>query len=85
MFFRWAVGGQWRTFEPRPVDQRTMHGTAFPVCDRRAWRFRELVEDLMVRRECSQADAEGEARDVPWYQPHTCPTTEGEADVPRDT
>lgn len=65
----------WRTFDPKPVDGRTHHGP--PACPvengRLAWRFRELVEELMVRRECSQADAEDEARDMPWYVPHRCP------------
>lgn len=66
--------GQWRRFDPKPVDARHHNGPpACPVENGRiVWRYRELVEDLMVRREISQADAEDEARDMPWYVPHNC-------------
>lgn len=70
----WSHNGHWRTFEPRPVDSRTQHAVAYPVEGNRVWRFRELVEDLMVRRRVSESEAQAEAHDMPWHVPHTCTT-----------
>ncbi len=80
--------GKFRTFNPRPVDGRTHVGAhAHPVEGKYAWSsLRELVEDLMVRREVGRDDAEREAYDMPWFARHTChprttaePTSEGAA------
>lgn len=82
MWLRWAHSGHWRTFDPRPVPANGgQHAIAYPVeGGTHAWRFRDLVEDLRVRRQCSELEAEGEAHDMPWHTPHTCPTdTEGQA------
>lgn len=81
-WFRWAHNGSWFPFQPRPVGPG-MHDRAYPVENgRHAWRFRDLVEDLMVRREIGQGAAEDEARDMPWHVPHTCTneTAEGDPD-----
>ena len=75
-WFRWAHTGHWRTFEPAPVRVAGQHAAAYPVeGGARAWLHRDLVEDLMVRRRCSESDAEAEARDMPWHALHFCPTT----------
>lgn len=70
--------GKWRTFEPTPVDPtlRQDLSDVFPVEGRRAWKPRELVEDLMVRRRVTQAGAEREVYDMTWYQLHRCPDDE---------
>lgn len=76
--------GQYRTFNPAPVDGRTYAGgaAAHPVEGKQAWpSLRELVEDLRVRREIGSQDAEDEAYDMPWYVRHTCPT-EARGDTP---
>lgn len=74
-FFLSPYTGRWRTFDPRPVDVR--HGLlrerAYPVEGRRAWKYLELVEDLMGRRGIGRDAAETEARDMPWHVPHDCP------------
>lgn len=69
--------GKYRTFEPKPVDGRAHVGhTAHPTEGKHAWQsLRDLVEDLMVRREVSSAAAQEEAYDMPWYVRHTCPPT----------
>lgn len=64
----------WRAFEPTPVNGRTHQGPeAFPSEGKRTYRFRDLVEELMVRRHCSTAAAEAEAYDVAWFVLHRCP------------
>lgn len=67
-----------RPFNPGDLNGRTTSvPDAYPVLGRRAWRFPALVEHLQWQRGCSQADAEDEARDMPWRQLHTCtPTTD---------
>lgn len=75
LFFRSARTGNWRPFDPKPVDQRqqnpsTAHAVENGVL---AWPLRDLVEDLMVRRHCGRDDAEDEARAMPWHVPHDCP------------
>ena len=67
--------GKWRTFQARAVDGRTyLGGTAHPVEGKYAWpSLRELVEDLMVRRECGRDAATDEAYDMPFYARHYCP------------
>lgn len=65
-------GRPWK-FDPRAVDPRTHAGPpAYPVEGTRAWYYPALVEELMGRRECSRAEAEDEAHDMPWYVPHSC-------------
>lgn len=74
-FFRSSITGRWRPFETKPVDhgQMTPRPT-YPVeNDAVWWPWRDLVEDLMVRRHCSQTDAEDEANAMPRYMPHQCP------------
>ena len=75
--FRWlAWGRSWRKFEPHPVDGRPHDGPpAYPVETKRAWRIRELVEDLMVRRQVGHDEAEDEVYAMPWFVPHVCPPT----------
>lgn len=64
----------WRAFEPTPVNGRTYQGgNAYPSEGKRTYRFRDLVEELMVRRECSRSDAEDEAYAMPWFVLHDCP------------
>lgn len=66
--------GRWRRFDPTPLNGRAHNGpTAYPVEGRRAWRVRDLVEELMIRRDCSRAEAEDEAYDMPFHVPHVCP------------
>lgn len=66
--------GHWRPYEPHHVDGRTHRGApAHPVEAKKAWSFRELVEDLMVRREIGRDEAEDEAYAMPWFIPHVCP------------
>lgn len=76
--FKWIKSPHgWRRFEPRPVDGRTHVGAAAVPVEggTYAWpSFRELVEDLMVRRQQGTAAAQAEAYDMPWYVPHTCHT-----------
>ncbi len=81
VFFRsWT--GNWRTFDPKPVNGRTHVGAlAYPILYGRAWRLQELVDELMARHQYSSAEAEDEAYDVPWRVAHTCretPTTTSE-------
>ena len=77
MWARWAHNVTWRTFDPKAADLRQTTGqVAYPIEANRAWRFRELVEDLMVRRLCSETEAQEEAYAVPWHVPHHCPESE---------
>lgn len=80
-FFRSSVTGRWRPFEPKPVNpHQQLPAPAWPVENNvLAWPFRDLVEDLMVRRTCSQAEAEDEAHAMPSYLPHQCPNRPQEA------
>lgn len=78
--------GSWRLFDAKPVDGRTHTGApAYPVEGRRAWKIRDLVEDLQARREASTEAAETEAYDMPWHIPHECPpgTNETREDTDR--
>lgn len=69
-------GASWWRYDPRPVDPRTHAGPpANPVEGKRAWPLGALVEELMGRRECTEAEAREEALDMPWYQLHTCGRT----------
>lgn len=74
--FKWIKGPKgWRRFAPRPVDGRTHIGArAVPVeGGTYAWpSFREVVEDLMVRRQVGIGEAQAEAYDMPWYVEHSC-------------
>lgn len=75
VFFRsWT--GNWRTFDPKPVNGRTHVGApAYPIMHGRAWRLEELVDELMVTRKYWRDEAEDEAYDVPWHVAHACQTT----------
>lgn len=74
----------WRTFEPTPVDRlSSAQVVAYPVESRRAWRPRDLVEDLMVRRRVSEDAARQEVDDMPWYQLHHCPQHDDQPDDER--
>lgn len=62
----------WRCFEPTPVSPNA-GAVAYPVEALRAWKFDELVEELMARRNQSRTDAQDEAYAFPWYALHHCP------------
>lgn len=73
-FFRSPFTGNVRAFNPKPVDMRTQQvEAAYPVWNLRAYKLRDLVEDLLVARRCSHAEAEEEAHDLPWHTLHACP------------
>lgn len=66
--------GQWRAFDPTPVNGRTHQAPdAFPSEGMRTYRYQVLVEELLLRRGCSRGEAEDEAYDMPWYVLHRCP------------
>lgn len=73
--FEWfSLRGEWRKFDPTPVDGRTHIGAhAYPVPGKQAWRRADLVEHLIATREVSQAAAEDEVYDMPWHVLHACP------------
>lgn len=74
-FFRSPYTGNVRTFDPNPVDGRDpLAVKAFPVLGRAAYKFSALVELIQVQRECSDAEAEDEVRDMPWHFLHDCTT-----------
>lgn len=75
-FFRSTVTGSWRPFDPRPVSPGQQLAAPAWVIENNvhAWPYRDLVEDLMVRHQCSRADAEEEAHAMAWHLPHRCPT-----------
>lgn len=82
VFFRAPSTGNWRPFDPTPVDGRTyqgQHGPAYPIESGRAWRLRDLVEELMIRHQQGEAVALDEAYAFTWHVAHTCttPTTDG--------
>jgi hypothetical protein len=81
LFFRSPYSGRWRPFEPKPVDTtQQLPAPAYPIENQTIWwPYRDLVEDLMVRHHCSQAEAEDEAHAMPWHLPHTCPNRSQEA------
>lgn len=73
-FFLSPYTGRWRTFNPKPVNLREgLHERAYPVEGRRAWKYTELVEELMGRLGLAHAEAEAEVRDMPWHSLHDCP------------
>lgn len=67
-----------RTFDPSPVEpSHPLAGVkAFPVLSRRAYKPAELVELLQVQRQCSDAEAADEMRDIPWHLIHECHPTD---------
>lgn len=74
IFFRSPFTGGWRPFEVKPIGAAMHAGEAFPVENNvRAWRYRDLVEDLMVRLGISEPEAEEHAHAMPWHVPHNCP------------
>lgn len=74
--FLLSPAGGWRTFDPEAVDGRThTGGEAYPTEGARTYRYRDLVEELLVRRQGSRADAEEEAYAMPWHVVHHCPPT----------
>lgn len=83
IWLRAPVTGNWRPFDPAPIDRRSStQRVAYPVENNRAWMPRELIEDLMERRECSRDQATSEVDDMPWHTPHICtpPPVEHEPD-----
>ncbi|MDN4174709.1 hypothetical protein QWY28_17240 [Nocardioides sp. SOB77] len=69
-----SLHGSWRSFDPKPVDgRRHVGGAAYPVEQRRAWRTRDLVVELMGRRSVSEPEAQDEVYDLPWHVLHACP------------
>lgn len=83
-FIRSPYTGDWRPFDPKPIDRATHQGAVpYPVENERAWKSRELIEDLMVRRRLSRDEAEREVNDMPWHVPHRCPplTTTEQVDL----
>lgn len=73
-FFVSPFSDKWRPFEPRPVDRSGIQVEAFPVEGRRAWRPRDLIEDLQVRpHPRTESEARQEVDDLDWYALHRCP------------
>lgn len=75
MFLGSPFTGKRRTFDPTPVtDEHPLAGIkAFPVLGgTRAYKPAELVEHLMVQRQCSDVEAAAEVRDMPWHVVHEC-------------
>ena len=81
VFFRSSVTRSWRPFHQRPVDPGQQVAAPAWVVENNvwAWPYRELVEDLMVRLQCSQDEAEEHAHAMPWHLPHDCPNGHQEA------
>jgi hypothetical protein len=77
IFFRSPFTGGWRPFEAKPISPGQMHtAAAYPIENNvRAWLYRDLVEDLMVRRGIGQLEAEDEAHAMPWHAVHNCHAT----------
>jgi hypothetical protein len=72
VFFRDQVGN-WRPYQPRPVNGETHIGPiAFPVDNGRAWYLEQLVEELMIRLAYGRDEATAAAYAVPWHIPHNC-------------
>lgn len=73
---RWfgsAVGHGWWLFNADPVKnprERPLGG--YPVENKKAWKFDELVEELMIRHGYLRGDAEDEVYDMPWHTRHAC-------------
>lgn len=81
VFFRSPHSGSWMPFDPKPIDRAAHQGiTPYPIENERAWKTRELVEDLMVRHQQSRDEAEREVNDMPWHVPHRCPNRIPEED-----
>jgi hypothetical protein len=77
VFFRSPFTGRPRTFEAKPVEpSHPLAGVkAFPVLGgTAAYKPAELAELLQVQRQCSDAEASNEVRDMPWFRFHECPT-----------
>jgi hypothetical protein len=73
VFFRSPFTGNVRAFNPKPIDMRTpLVEAAYPVLNRRAYKLHDVIEELVVVRRCSTAEAEEEARDLPWHTLHAC-------------
>lgn len=81
VFFRSAVTRTWRPFDPRPVrDSQQLPAVPWSIENNVwAWPFRDLVEDLMVRLQCGQNEAEEHALAMPRHFPHDCPNRRQEA------
>jgi hypothetical protein len=78
--------GQVRAFNPYPVDPRVQSGAAsYPVLGRQAYRLPDLVDQLMVLRQCSHSEAEEEAADLPRHTFHACPDSTRGLAHPDDT
>lgn len=79
VFFTSPFTGRPRAFDPTPVDMgRQLTRRAYPVeNDTTAWKYLDLVEALMMRLGCGRAEAEEEARQLPWHTPHDCNEEEG--------
>lgn len=70
---RWLrLRGEWRPFNPKPVDPRHQVAGAYPVENRTAWPLEDLVVELMGRRNVGEAEARDEALDLPWHTRHIC-------------
>lgn len=81
VFFRSPFTGGWRPFEAKPMSPGRQHAEAFPIENNvRAWLYRDLVEDLMVRRGIGRQEAEDEAHAMPWHVVHNCPNRPEEPD-----
>lgn len=74
VFFRTAMGGGWRPFEPKPVHPgHQMPELPYSIENGvLAWPYAYLVEDLMVRLECGHTEAEEHALAMPRHLPHRC-------------
>lgn len=77
--------GDWRPFDPKPVDGRQYPGTgAYPIEEKRAWHTVALVEELMGRLGITRDEAEEHVYAMPWHVLHACPplTTKKESTRP---
>jgi len=80
-FFRSPFTDGVRIFNAKPVDMRgQLAEVAYPVLGRQAYRLRDVVDQLMVMRQCSHGEAEEEARDLPWHTLHACPIDQDHTD-----
>lgn len=80
VFYRSPFTGKVRTFEAKPVEpSHPLAGVkAFPVLGgTAAYKPADLVEHLMVQRQCSEVEAADEVRDVPWHLLHECTPVDG--------
>lgn len=82
IFFRSSITGNFRPFEVKPVrpGQQQPRPTWVIENNVMAWPLRDLVEDLMVRLQCSATEADEHAHAMPWHVAHDCPNRRQEGE-----